>query len=72
MALYGGEDGLDFYRRITTEAPNHLTPGGALLFEIGCAQADAVSSLMSDHFHSILVTRDLSNLDRCVEGTLRG
>ncbi len=72
MALFGGEDGLDFYRRIVAEAPNHLVPGGALLFEIACSQAADVSALMASHFDAITVTRDLSGLDRCVEGTLRG
>ncbi|MBQ8334101.1 MAG: peptide chain release factor N(5)-glutamine methyltransferase, partial [Clostridia bacterium] len=32
LALFGGEDGLDFYRRITREAPAYLAEGGVLLF----------------------------------------
>ena len=35
MALGSGEDGLDIVRRILKEAPDHLTPNGALLCEIG-------------------------------------
>ncbi len=45
MALDGGTDGLDFYRRIALEAPSHLTAGGQLLVECGDGEADAVSSL---------------------------
>ena len=46
LALFGGGDGLDFYRRISREAPEHLNEGGFLLFEIGWLQKDAVSALM--------------------------
>ena len=42
LALYGGADGLDFYRRIRTEYAAHLNPGGALLLEVGFGQAAAV------------------------------
>ncbi|HUP95963.1 MAG TPA: 50S ribosomal protein L3 N(5)-glutamine methyltransferase [Burkholderiales bacterium] len=35
VALAGGRDGLDFVRRIVTEAPRHLNPGGLLLVEVG-------------------------------------
>ena len=49
LALYGGEDGLDFYRRISQEAGAYLAPGGVLLFEIGWLQKDAVSDLLLQH-----------------------
>ena len=45
-ALFGGEDGLDFYRRICREAPDHLEPGGALLLEIGWRQKEPVEALL--------------------------
>ncbi len=47
LALYGGVDGLDFYRRIAKEYRAHLNPGGALLLEIGSTQAETVSPLFS-------------------------
>lgn len=48
LALAGGEDGLDFYRRIAREAPAHLAEGGWLLLEIGWQQRDAVSALVRE------------------------
>ena len=45
QALYGGVDGMDFYRRIATEYRVHLAPGGTLLLEIGSQQADALAAL---------------------------
>ncbi len=68
-ALDGGDDGLDFYRVITKEAPEHLNKGGALIFEIGCEQAEAVKKLMKmNNFDEISVNKDLSGLDRVVIG----
>lgn len=45
-ALDGGADGLDFYRSIVSGAPEHLTPGGWLLFEVGAGQAPQVLELL--------------------------
>ena len=44
LALYGGADGLDFYRRIAADYKRYLKPGGALLLEIGMTQKEAVSA----------------------------
>ncbi len=71
MALDGDADGLKFYRRITEQAPEYLTPGGMLFFEIGCEQAEAVSALMREHgFGDIRVKKDYAGLDRVVYGKL--
>ena len=48
LALDGGEDGLDFYRRIAAEAPAHLAPGGVLVLEVGDEQAASVGDLLRD------------------------
>lgn len=45
LALDGGLDGLDFYRRLIGESPAILRPGGVLLLEHGYDQAEAVASL---------------------------
>jgi release factor glutamine methyltransferase len=45
IALAGGADGPEFYRRITHDAPGCLAPGGALMVEIGAGEAPAVAAL---------------------------
>ena len=45
-ALDGGADGLDFYRRIADEAPDHLVDGGVILLEIGDNQGESVKTLL--------------------------
>lgn len=45
LALDGGVDGLDFYRRIAAEAPSWLKAGGKLMLELGHDQATAVREL---------------------------
>lgn len=68
MALDGGADGLDFYRRIAREAPDHLMPGGALLLEVGDGQAEAVCSLLrAAGFRDIAAHEDYQRILRMVE-----
>jgi release factor glutamine methyltransferase len=70
-ALDGGEDGLDFYRRIVADAPAYLNEQGYLMFEIGHNQGEAVSNLMREHgFLDITVIKDYAGLDRVVCGHL--
>lgn len=69
LALAGGADGLDFYKRIISGAKQFLKPGGWLLFEIGCEQGEAVSRLMLEGgFTNVKVLQDLAGLDRVVSG----
>lgn len=70
LALDGGVDGLDFYRKIIEKAPKHLKPHGKLYFEIGYNQANAVSSLMKKDFKDIKVYKDYGNNDRVVVGEI--
>ncbi len=72
-ALDGGEDGLQFYRRIVAQAPAHLRRGAVLLFEIGCGQGEAVIQLMQEAgFAEVKVLQDYAGLDRVVYGIKSG
>ena len=71
IALDGGEDGLDFYRRIIGGAQDYLKRGGQILMEIGSGQAQAVSELLREAgVKEIDVCRDFAGLNRVVSGRL--
>ena len=71
MALDGGTDGLDFYRRIAREAPMHLTRGGRIMLELGDGEAEAVSALLADAgFEELVVHPDLQGLPRMLSGKI--
>jgi release factor glutamine methyltransferase len=67
MALDGGSDGLDFYRRIAADAPAFLLPGGRLLMELGFGEAEMVSELLSSQgFDDIQFRKDDRMIDRMI------
>lgn len=67
IALDGGIDGLDFYKKIVEEAINYLEDGGYLLLEIGYDQKEEVLNLViNKNYKDIRVRKDLSNNDRVV------
>jgi len=67
MALYGGEDGLDFYRSIAKHYAAALKPGGYLAFEIGDTQGDQVCRILAENGYTILErTRDYNDRERAV------
>ena len=70
LALDGGDDGLDFYRKIVKISPRYLNKGGKLYFEIGYNQAEALKNLMKDKFKNIIVYKDYGNNDRVVVGEI--
>lgn len=68
-ALDGGKDGLDFYRRIISDAPRFLVTGGLLAVEIGINQASAVKKLFEQaKFKDVEIIKDLSGIERVVFG----
>lgn len=71
IALYGGEDGLYYYRKIVEEAPKYLNRGGKIFFEIGYNQADAVSKFLEKDFYDIKVQKDLEGQERIVYASLK-
>ncbi len=67
MALYGGEDGLDFYRAIVENYTSALKPGGYLCLEFGMGQGDDVCRILTEHQYTILErTRDYNDRERAV------
>lgn len=70
IALDGGQDGLDFYRRIVDEAPRFLKPQGLLAFEVGCGQSQDVAGLMKGMYFDISIIKDLAGIERVVTGRL--
>ena len=68
-ALYGGVDGLDFYRTICANWGSLLVPGGVILFECGWQQATDVAAILEENrFAGISITEDLSGVPRIVYG----
>lgn len=69
LALDGGRDGLDFYRRIVGEARQYLVSGGLLAFEIGYDQGEALLKLMQKAgYQNTEIIKDLAGLDRVAIG----
>lgn len=70
-ALDGKGDGLYFYSKILEQCKNYMKQDGYILFEIGCEQGDAVSTMMRlAGFSEVRVIKDLARNDRGVMGHL--
>lgn len=68
-ALDGGEDGLDFYRRLTAVWKDRLVSGGLLAYEIGMGQQEDVSRILTrEGLEQIHWKEDLSGIVRVVAG----
>lgn len=69
-ALFGGEDGMMFYRAITANYKMSLKKGGMLAFEVGMGERDSVEKIMSENgFRNIGTVCDLNGIERVVFGT---
>ena len=68
LALDGGTDGLDYYRRIAYQASDHIRPGGHLLLEVGDGQSAEVEKLLAEveRFAEVRTKPDLNETPRVV------
>ena len=66
LALDGGEDGLDIYRRIADQAQTHIRAGGSLLMEVGEGEAADVAKLFPQ---KSMIAKDFNGVDRYVKIT---
>ncbi len=68
IALDGGKDGLDFYRRIISDSLHYLKEGGFLIMEMGFNQKDHIKNIFqkSANYKIIEVIKDHNNIDRVI------
>ena len=70
-ALDGGVSGLDFYERFIGDAMNVLKPGGAIFFEIGERQGDALREIFESYgFTDVMIEKDFAGHDRYASARL--
>jgi len=63
LALFGGEDGLNIYRRLIPDAARVLKPGGWLMMELGYTEADAVRDMLNG-WKDVEIIADLAGVPR--------
>ena len=66
LALFGGKDGLSFYRRVAAGARAHLRTGGWIFLEVGQGQAEAVIALLGGEYAQRRVFCDLNGIQRVI------
>ena len=66
VALDGGEDGLDFYRRIAADIKPHMAKDGMLIMECGEGQTEAILALFKKREYAMVI-KDLAGVDRFVK-----
>lgn len=68
LALDGGLDGLDFYRRLIKEGQKFLSSQGRILFEVGHDQAQIVADMLRncEIFKYVIIKKDLAGIERVV------
>ncbi len=74
IALFGGEDGLEFYRILAKACGTYLKSQGRIAFEIGYDQAEAVKALLEEtgQYSNIECIADLGGNDRVVTAVYEG
>jgi release factor glutamine methyltransferase len=66
VALDGGDDGLDFYRRLSKEVKRYLAPNGTLLLECGEGQAEDIINLFPKRDYAMII-KDYAGTDRFIK-----
>ena len=66
LALDGGADGLDIYRRIAADASKYLNRNGMLMLEVGEGEAEKVVRLFKNCAYAMIV-KDFNGVDRYVK-----
>ena len=66
LALDGGEDGLEIYRRIAKDALKYLNRGGMLIMEVGAGEAEDVIRMFKGVAYSVII-KDFNGVDRYVK-----
>lgn len=70
-ALYGGEDGLYFYKKIIKNAKNFLNKNGKIYLEIGYDQKDSISDLLEEYgYKQIKSYKDFNDFDRIIKACI--
>ena len=69
LALDGGLDGLDFYRKIADNCYNYLTSGGYLFLECGYDQANDIKNIFEtyNNYSEIEIIKDINGVDRILK-----
>ncbi|MBE7086292.1 MAG: peptide chain release factor N(5)-glutamine methyltransferase [Clostridiales bacterium] len=67
LALDGGADGLDIYRRIAAEASKYIRRGGMLIMEVGEGEANDVVKLFKGNNVYAIIAQDFNGVDRYVK-----
>ncbi len=68
LALFGGEDGLDFYRHFASVCHNYLTDNGIIFLECGIGQANDIKNLFDSEnkYGEVTIIKDINGIDRII------
>ena len=69
IALYGGVDGIDYYRKIIKETPKYLKRDGFIALEVGLNQAKIIKEMIlkeNNYRKNVEIFKDYSGIERVV------